>query len=95
MNSKTFCNCYYAENRPDDLRVRGLKNLSSADLGQFLREPVFRGEHGRQIGSQCGTRGARQRGQIDQQLGSLAVGLTQRIGEYQPAFGVGVADLNR
>ena len=69
--------------------------LALADLAQLLGE-LRRGRvDSRQFRAQRHARGAGERRQVDQQLGLFAIGFGERIGEHQPAFGVGVADLDR
>ena len=53
------------------------------------------GVEGRQIRPERHPRRAGQRAEIDQQIRLLLVGQRQRIGQHQPALGVGVADLDR
>ena len=57
-------------------------------------ERVVVGVEGRQLGAERDARGAGQRAHVDQQVGRLLVGQRQRVGQDQPAFGVGVADLD-
>ena len=57
-------------------------------------ERLVIGEEGRQLEACRDTRGAGERGDVDEQFRLLAVGFGERVGEHQAAFGIGVADLD-
>ena len=61
---------------------------------QRLDGLLARAEQRRQLGAERDARGAGQRREVDQQVGSLRVGRGQRVGEHQAALGIGVADLD-
>ena len=63
--------------------------------GEVGGERVVVGIERRQLGTERDARGAGQGRHVDDQLGRLLVGERQRIGQHQPALGVGVADLDR
>ena len=52
-------------------------------------------KNGRQIRAERDARGAGQRGEIGDQFRLVLVGERQRVGEDQPALGIGIADLDR
>ncbi len=58
-------------------------------------ERIVVGEERRHVRPERDARGAGQRGEIDDQRRLVLVGQRQRVGQDQPAFGVGVADLDR
>ena len=53
------------------------------------------GEERRQLHAGGHARRAREGGDVDQQGWRFGIGIGQGIGQYQPAFGIGVADLDR
>ena len=61
-------------------------------IGDYL---LVGAEQRRQLGTQGDARGARQRREVDDQVGPIAVGCAKRIAQHQPALGVRVADLDR
>ena len=75
------------------MRQSGSSTRAAAD-GDLRRERFVVGVEGRQIGPERDPRGAGQRREIEHELRRLLVGQRQRVGEDQPAFGVGVADLD-
>ena len=68
--------------------------LGGAVAHEFGGQRVVVGEERRHVGPERDARGAGQRGEIDDQLRLVLVGQRQRVGEDQPAFGVGIADLD-
>ena len=89
---------------PVDHRVVGAPERHAPDrIGGALAacSAIARGERlvvgveRRQVGAERDPRGAGQRREIEQELGRLLVGERQRVGEDQPPFRVGVADLDR
>ncbi len=69
--------------------------LGGARARQFGGERIVVGEERRHIGPERDARGAGERGEIDDQRRLVLVGQRERVGEHQPAFGVGIADLDR
>ena len=61
---------------------------------QLGGERIVVGEERRQVGAERDARRAGQRGEVDDQLRLVLVGERQRVGENEPALGVGVADLD-
>src|SRR3546814_8552696 len=47
------------------------------------------------VGTERDARGAGQRREIDDQFGLVLARFGERVAEHQPAFGIGVADLDR
>ena len=66
-----------------------------AGRGNLGGKGIVVGVERRQLRAQRHAGGARQRGEADDRVGLLLVGERQRIGQHQPALGVGVADLDR
>ena len=62
--------------------------------GEVRRQRVVVGEEGRHVRPERHPRGAGQGGEADDEVGRLLVGERQRVGEHQPALGVGVVDLD-
>ena len=58
------------------------------------RKRLVVGVEGRQVGPERDARSARQRAHVDKQIGRLLVGERERIGKHQPAFRIGIADLD-
>ena len=61
---------------------------------EFGGQRVVVGEERRHVGPERHARGARQRREIDDQRRLVLVGQRQRVGEDQPPFRVGIADLD-
>ena len=79
-------------------RHSGRRQSGSCSAGR-ARAPVggerlVVGEERRQLRAERDARGAGERRDVDQQIGRLLVGERQRIGQDEPALGIGVADLD-
>ena len=68
--------------------------LGFGGADQFIGEPVVVGEKGRHVGPERDTGRAGQRGEVGDQRRLVLIGERQRIGQDQPAFGVGIADFD-
>ncbi len=63
-------------------------------IGEIGGERVVVGVDRHDVRAERDAGGAGQRGEVDEQVGRLLAGERQRVGEHQPPFGVGVADLD-
>ena len=61
---------------------------------QFLRQRIVVTEERRKLGPERHPRRARERREVDEEVGPLGLRLGQGVAQDQPALGVGIADLD-